>query len=404
MQRFVKIPLMFLFIGSILGVFLRWQFLEPTPHVQYTFFLHGHSHIMFLGWVFNALFIGFVINHIREDQQRSFKYLFIALQILVIGMLISFPIQGYGFFSILLSTLHTLLAIIFFIQFFRKTKGATSTSVRFARVALIFFAISAAGPFSLGYLMSSGLGQSKWYFFSIYFYLHFQYNGFFLFGIFSLFFNLLEKHHIKFDLTKARSVRWLLTGACVPAYLLSTLWAQPGYIYNIVGGAAALVQIAAFIILIRLLSAIASELRSTFRRVSIHALQIAMICFATKLVLQQLSALPAVARMAYELRPVTIAYLHLVLVGVISLFLLTWYLESDSIREPHGKKAIYFFIIAFFGMEVCLTLYPWWTKIVGQHVPSAATFTFTFSVLLSMSCLAFLATPQKRNDESHTLR
>jgi len=404
MHRFIKTPLLFLFIGSVLGVFLRWQFLSPTPGVTYTFVLHGHSHMMFLGWVFNALFLGIVSKQICLEWQRPFRYLFIALQILVIGMLVSFPLQGYGFFSILFSTLHTLLAIVFIVKFFRDTKAITSTSMWFARVALIFFAISAIGPFSLGYLMSAGLGQSKWYYFSIYFYLHFQYNGFFLFGCLSLFFNLLEKRHINFNLIKARSAGRLLAGACIPAYLLSTLWANPGYAYNVIGAIAALTQVIAFCVLSPLLWENRTEIRSTFSRTSRYALLIVLLCFAAKLLLQALSAFPAVAQMAYESRPVTIAYLHLVLVGVISLFLLTWYLESNLVNERYAKYGIHLFILAFSGMEGCLALSPWWTTVVGTSLPPAATLTFIFSVLLSISYLIFLVAPHRKTDESHMLR
>src|SRR5688572_29855994 len=107
MLRYARIPLLFLFIGTLLGVFLRWQFISATPGVNYSFVLHGHSHIMFLGWIFNALYVGICYNHIAAEETKFFRILFIALQVLVVGMLIAFPLQGYGFYSILLSTLHT---------------------------------------------------------------------------------------------------------------------------------------------------------------------------------------------------------------------------------------------------------------------------------------------------------
>jgi hypothetical protein len=201
-----KVPLIFLFIGSILGLFLRWQLISPLENVNYMFVLHAHSHIMFLGWVFNTLFIAFTLNHVLEIKQQSFRALFVVLQLLVVGMLISFPLQGYGFYSILFSTLHTFISIVFIVKFFIQTKHVTSMSAWYARIALIFFLISTAGPFSLGYLKSAGLSHTNWYNFSIYFYLHFQYNGLFLFGILSLFFDLLERRHVKFSIAKARGL------------------------------------------------------------------------------------------------------------------------------------------------------------------------------------------------------
>jgi hypothetical protein len=397
MQRFIKVPLIFLFIGSLIGVFLRLQFISPTRGTNYSFFLHGHSHIMFLGWIFNALYIGFTLNHIPENQQRSFRNLFVVLQVLVVGMLVSFPIQGYGLYSILFSTLHTFVAIAFVIKFFKETKVITSTSVWYARVALVFFLISAAGPFSLGYLMSAGLGQSNWYYFSIYFYLHFQYNGFFLFGILSLLFNLLERRHINFKVAEAKSLGILLAFTCIPTYLLSTLWANPDYFYNIAGGVGALIQMFSLIFLVRITIVNNTGLQKVFNRTSRYFLFICLLCFAAKLLLQIISALPAVAQLAYELRPVTIAYLHLVLVGVISLWLLVWFYDSKFLDQRFGQLPILFFLVAFLGMEVCLVLYPWWTKIFGPTFPSAATLTFVFSSLLSLSCLLILIAAKSKS-------
>src|SRR5688572_28410983 len=101
MLRHYRIPLYFLVIGSLLGVFLRWQFIQPTPLINYTFVLHGHSHMMFLGWVFSAIYIGFVAHYIPETDYKFFRILFLILQMLVIAMMVSFPLQGYGFYSVL---------------------------------------------------------------------------------------------------------------------------------------------------------------------------------------------------------------------------------------------------------------------------------------------------------------
>lgn len=386
MLKFAKVPLLFLFIGSLLGLFLRWQFISPTPGIAYSYFLNAHSHVMFLGWIFNVLFIGFTSNHILESQQKIFRIFFIVLQVLVTGMLISFPLQGYGFYSILLSTLHTILAITFIVKFFNQTKATTSTSVWYARIALVFFLISTAGPFSLGYLMASGLGQTNWYYYSIYFYLHFQYNGFFLFGIFSLFLNLLEKRKINFSIRKAKTIGAILATCAIPSYLLSILWANPGYEFNILGGLTALVQIFALIMLINLILTHSHGIKLNFSKSAVSFLSVVLLGLVIKSLLQLISSFPSVAQMAYELRPIVIAYLHLVLVGVISLSLLVWFVESDLLEKNHSNKIILLFLVSFLGMEICLVISPWWSSIFGSNFSSASTWTLVFSLILSLSC------------------
>lgn len=397
MRKFVKIPLIFLFIGSLLGLFLRWQFISPTRYVNYMFFLHAHSHVMFLGWVSNTLFIAFILNHVSEIEQRPFRNLFITLQFLLVGMLISFPIQGYGFYSILFSTLHTFVSIAFIVKFFVQTRDVISTSAWYARIALVFFLISTAGPFSLGYLMSAGLSHTNWYQFSIYFYLHFQYNGFFLFGVLSLFFDLLERRRVKFSLANARAFGLIVGVSCLPAYFLSTLWASPGHIYFLTAGLAASFQILGWIVLVRLIVGSAKEIKSTFRPASIQFFFIALIAYTLKLILQLLSALPSFTQFSFQLRPIIISYLHLVLLGVISLPLLIWFLESYFINLRFAKRSIVLFVFSFLGMEVCLVMYPWWRSIIGSEFPSAASLTFVFSAVLSLSCLLLVIAAQRKN-------
>lgn len=390
MLKFTRIPLLFLFLGSLLGVCLRWQIVFPTPGVNYTYFLHGHSHIMFLGWIFNVLFLGFTSNHIAKNRQTFFRMLFIILQVFVVGMMISFPLQGYGFYSILFSTLHTLGAIFFIVKFFKETKHATTTSAWYASISLLFFIVSAAGPMLLGYLMANGLAQSNWYYFAIYFYLHFQYNGFFIFGIFSLFFDLVESRKINFSLRTTRTVGIIFAVVCIPAYGLSVLWAKPGNIFNISGAIVGLIQLYAVILLGNLLRKISNELKAAFSKSSFHILIIVFIAFALKLVLQFISAFPAAAQLAYELRPIVIAYIHLVLIGVITLFIFVWYVESGLINKRFGSILIVLFTILFAAMELCLILNPWWSTIFGAGAPSATTAILFFSAALSICCLLSL--------------
>jgi len=308
---------------------------------------------------------------------------------MVVAMMVSFPIQGYGLYSIIFSTLHTVAVMVFIIIFFRQTKGEQSVSAWFARAALVFFFLSTAGPFSLGYLMANGLGDTVWYNFSIYYYLHFQYNGFFFFGILSLFYQLLEKKGIRFDRLMALTFGKWMAIACVPAYALSILFAQPGLLFNAIGTLAAIVQLLALAVFHRELRQLAPSLRLVFNPASFNVLKLVFLALVIKSALQFLSAHPEIAALAYLLRPIVIAYLHLVLVGVITYFLLVWYVEMKYVTESLARTSMGVLFSGFAGSELCLVIMPWWSDIVGRNFPSAIMMIFFFSILLLVGTLLF---------------
>lgn len=391
MRKYYSVPPFFFFIAAALGLFLRWQFIDPTPGVRYTYFLHAHSHVMFLGWVFNLLYLSFVEYHLAHLDLKPFKRFFLLLQLLVTAMLISFPIQGYGLYSITFTTVHTLAVIGFIIVFFRRTKGMRSTSLWFARISLIFFFISTAGPFALGYLMANDLGSTVWNNFSIYYYLHFQYNGFFLFGIFSLFFQVLERKNIAFSHSRAMTFGKWSAVACVPAYVLSVLFAKPGLAFNIAGGIAAAIQLLALGVFLEELKGMRATLKTKLTPTSYLLLRVSFAALLIKSVLQLLSADPTLAQLAWELRPVVIAYLHLVLLGVITFFLLAWYIEMEYATPSLARKAIWFLLFGFVTSEFCLVLLPWFNRLSEV----APLLIFLFSLLLLAGAFAFFVASLK---------
>ena len=239
-------------------------------------------------------------------------------------MLISFPLQGYGLFSIIFSTLHTALSGVFLVLFFQDLKHENLkdvASVWFVRASLLFFLLSSLGPLSLGLIMANGLGQSNWYYFAVYFYLHFQYNGFFIFGVIGLFLKLLEERNVPITKAKVVQAGSIMAIACVPAYSLSLLWASLA-VFLCDWFCAATLQIVSIMFFIKTFKGNQFAIQSAFKPFSFLLLRVLLTAFAFKIVLQLLSVHPDIARLAYEFRSYVIAYLHLVLLGIITLFLL----------------------------------------------------------------------------------
>lgn len=355
MQQLLKLPLIFFFIASVVGVLLRWHQVYPVEGFVYPYWLHAHSHLMFLGWVFNALLVNAVVQFLPDVPVKRFTNLIWLLNALVLGMLISFPLQGYGVYSIIISTLHTVVAVVFIVHFFRGTRHAVLPEVQYMKVAFSFFMLSAAGPFALGALMANGLGQTPAYHLAVYYYLHFQYNGVFLFGVLALFYRLLRQKEVVIQEMLAQRGKILLIISCLLTYALSALWLQPSVVVYALGLVGALLQMVAFVFIYRSVDPGKANVLQRFSKPASIFFALAAIALIIKLLLQLVSVVPVVAQLAFEVRFYVIAYLHLVLIGVVSFFLLGWYHEQEYLKKV-PRTILYLLILAFVASETAMIL------------------------------------------------
>jgi hypothetical protein len=175
------IALTYFLIAAVLGIVLR-LFPITDFDATYRFIVHTHSHIALLGWVYISLTTLLFHLFITKEAKKEYKYLFWSTQITIVGMLFSFPFIGYALFSILFSTLF-ILCSYWFLYFFKKNNhcDTTKASYKFINASLVFMVISSIGPWALGAIMSTLGSTSHWYKNAIYLYLHFQYNGWFIF-------------------------------------------------------------------------------------------------------------------------------------------------------------------------------------------------------------------------------
>ena len=104
--------------------------------------------------------------------------------------------------------------------------------------ALLFMVISSIGPFSLAPIIVNGMKDTIWYDLSIYFYLHFQYNGWFILSIVSL---IAYSIKVKDQDNWKRAYNLFLISTFLN-FSLSTLWTDPGWVINIVSVLSSMMQ------------------------------------------------------------------------------------------------------------------------------------------------------------------
>jgi hypothetical protein len=356
-NKWIKISLINFVVVALAGVLLRYKINFPLPLVNYKFLLHAHSHFAFAGWitqVLMALIVQYIYERIQLINFSRYKKLFWANFITAYGMLFSFPFQGYALFSIIFSTLSVFVSYLFIAAVWKDLKLVTDHgySKAWFKASLLLYAISSLGPFFLAYLMANNIAGQELYFGAVYFFLHFQYNGWFLFACLGLFFNYLYKAGFVNTAMYGKKIFWILFVTCFPAYFLSTMWMQIPMALRIIATLAAIAQLISLVYIFRLFVNTKKLLSSKLNSVSGRLWTMVLIAFVIKLLLQSLSTIPSLSQYAFGFRPVVIGYLHLSFLGIITFFILGYvnqYLLLSS-------KAVYIFVVGVLITEITLML------------------------------------------------
>jgi hypothetical protein len=365
-RGWIQLTIFYFLLTAVSGVLMRSSALLSWPSFDYSHFLHAHSHLALLGWVYMALFLLFLewFTNESEVNRLQLKWLYGLTQLTVMGIFISFSLQGYAFFSILFSTLQILLSYWFvgwaWKQLNRKSNGnrLRQASHLFVKGSLVCLVVSSAGPWMLAYLSANDLKEIPLYDAAIYFYLHFQYNGWFTLGLFGILLRILEKRQINVSNKTIKLVFRLYVGSLLPAFLLSVLWLQPGIGWTILAVIAAIVQWLSIILYVNVLIRLRSSLKRVFEGWARLLLILAMAIAGVKATLELGSALPALTALIYNSRSVVIGYLHLTLLGFVSLLCLALFLHLGWLngRSRWSQIGLAIFLLGFGMNELVLFL------------------------------------------------
>ena len=346
------IALGYFLIIAFLGMILRLFHVVDVP-INFKHIVHAHSHIALLGWIYTALTTLIYYAYFRGNPiSKGYRKLFWFTQFTLIGMLISFPITGYALFSILFSTLF-LFASYWFFWFVNKhisTDQKSSNSFKLGKAGLWFMVISSLGPWALGIIMNTLGGASIWYRISIYFYLHFQYNGWFIVAIFGIFFYILEQHNIEVSKKLFNKFYWLLLASIIFTFSLSVLWTKPHTAFYTLGTLGASLQLIAFWNFIKMLKPI--NLGSFFSKQILSLLKLSGFLFIIKMVLQFIASFQIIADDIATNLDFVIGYLHWIFLGVVSIPLLVFLQYFKFIRL--SKITISLYLVGFFLTETLI--------------------------------------------------
>jgi hypothetical protein len=358
LRKWLQVSLFNLLLVATLGVIMRYKIAYSLPLINQRYLLHAHSHFAFAGWITQAL-MSLLVNYLYEKGQqaafRKYRWLLYANLVTAYGMLLSFPFQGYAFLSITFSTLSIFVSYCFAVMLWRDLGKSAVRNIadKWFKAAVFFNAVSSLGAFSLAYMLATKSIHPNSYLASIYFFLHFQYNGWFFFACMGLFSYQLTRYRV--SPPRLNTVFTLFLIACVPAYFLSALWLPlPQWVYILIV-AAVFAQLAGWSLMIALLKRSMPQIRNDVALFPRRMFLLVAIAVTIKLLLQGGSVIPSLSQLAFGFRPIVIGYLHLVLLGIITLFILSYSIAYRLISvNGTTKLGIIIFTLGIIINEVFL--------------------------------------------------
>lgn len=380
-------------IAAIMGILMRLNYLIPMEF-NYGFMLHAHSHTVILGWCYLAVYGFLLSNFLSKDELEKPVYnrLFWVTEISVIGMMASFPFQGYALFSIFFSTLHILCSYYFCHLLLKNHRKITLIEGKMLKTALFFMVFSTLGVWCLGPVASSGAKDSAFYNLAIQFFLHFQFNGWFLFAVLGLFFSKIQKMGIILSQKMFKPFYWTFLGSIFLTYGLPLSWYFSSTIAQISNSFGLILQLISLFFLAKLLSPHLKKIRQNLSHITSILYGFAFSCLVLKILIQSATFLPEIALASHTIRNFTIGFIHLIMLGIVNTFLFAFITEISYFKSNYkfGNYSILLFLSGFVIMEFLLFHQGFCAYIGQKSVINYPLNLFLSSILLLIGLLFLL--------------
>ena len=342
----------------LLGLSLRVSYIADVffniRHVT-----HSHSHIGLLGWIYTILSSLICQYFLRETDRKPYFILFLCTQFCILGMLFSFPFGGYFLYSIIFSSLFIICTYWFSIFFLKRSKkynfirfsisksvdveNDKPLSLKFVHWGIYFLILSSIGIWLLPVAIVKAGKGSDWYNSALYFFLHFQYNGWFLAVLFGLLVGEIE-HKSLLNSKRLKGALYNFVIGTIGSVTLSWVGFFNEPILYIIG------NISGFLLLASIF-----ELYRAYMQLEKPAflMQMFLLLCMLKTIFMFLGSFPWIAEVVLPNREFVISYLHFTFLGVIGFGVLHFLEKNLHIHFPYWSLSLY--TTAFVGSEILIT-------------------------------------------------
>ncbi|GAA3601231.1 hypothetical protein Q4Q39_12655 [Flavivirga amylovorans] len=372
-------------IAALMGLILRYTHVNSMS-LNYRFLTHAHSHVAMLGWVYLMLFTG-IVHYFVPEKKPVYSRLFWVTEFAVVGMMIGFPLQGYAAVSISFSTLHIFCSYYFVYLIWKHQKTGSLVTRYLLKASLLFMLLSTVGIWCLGPAVSM-LGQaSAFYQIAIQFFLHFQFNGWFLIAVFAILFRVLKIQNYE----GSRYFFRLLIVSTVLNLALPVKWFVDYKVLLYINAVGVSLQMMMIFYFLKLTY---PKLRILYKKQSKlinFTLSFSMFCLVIKTALSLVTLIPEFSTVVYEHRNFIIGFIHLVMLGVISGFLFAYILQSPLVTFNRVLNiGIITFGLGFILTELILGIQGCMFYFGKGLLPSYHKLLFLFSLLLPLGIVFIL--------------
>jgi hypothetical protein len=399
-KTWIQIAIINFCVVALAGITMRYKINFPLPIVNQKHLLYAHSNFAFMGWVTIALMVLMINYLLRQNvmtNYRKYSWILISGCISAYGMFVTFIIQGYGYFSISFSIISILISwfFIFFYWFDLNKVTDKSYAPKWFKAALILMAIASFGEITLADLMVNFSTVQDYYFGALYFFLHFQYNGWFLFVCFGLLFSYLFGKGFLPTVAINKHLFIIMAITVAPTYLLSILWLKLPRPLHLLANISGILQLLVLFYFIRLFPAVKKNIPRKITKTTRYLWTMAAIAFILKIVLQTFSIIPFFSNYAFGFRPIVIGYLHLSFLGIISFFILGYI--NQILSERGGKISGAGVIIFTIGVLVQeFTLMAQGLEVLNfEPLPFANTILFYAAIAMGAGLIRIAASVKK---------
>lgn len=356
----LKFSVFNLFIVALLGVLMRYKIAFSFPWLDQKNVQEAHSHFAFYGWITTCIYV-LIIRYLQRVlpnvEIRKYIFLVIANVVASFGMLAAFLATGYSSLSIFFSAVALIVSFIFCILLVYDLKTVRDHSKIWLFGGFFFVILSSLGVFYLAYMKSSGNINQDYYLASTYYFLHYQYNGFFIFSCIAFLLYSLREAGSEISDKDNKLIFWTSFLGCFIGFGLSVLWMKlPVWVFIVIVFGT-LLQTFGAVKLFLVVKRSWTNLVINWSPLQRFALLFAGFAFAVKIALQLGSNIPAVNQFAFGFRNVVIAYLHLVLLMCITTFLLSQVLATNYfVMKKTLLNGMKLFMLGIFLNEAILGL------------------------------------------------